>query len=131
MKQIIISKTILFSLAALPLVAQAALFTPRTIRFSDIDDPESIREFGGEDVNFRMVAVRMAWCCHHSRDEQHVAAQDASKTPAPLCDKWPDSGFWLSTNSMKPHNKNCENYRTTRGYPCQKDEGCPCGKCGG
>lgn len=55
----------------------------------------------------------------------------ASRTPAPVCDKWPDTGFWLSTNSMKRHNKDCENYRKTRGYPCRKDEGSPCGKCGG
>ena len=55
----------------------------------------------------------------------------ASRTPAPVCDKWPDTGFWLSTNSNKRHNKGCENYRKTRGYPCRKDEGSPCGKCGG
>lgn len=55
----------------------------------------------------------------------------ASRTPAPVCDKWPDTGFWLSTNSMKRHNRGCENYRKTRGYPCRKDEGSPCGKCGG
>lgn len=47
------------------------------------------------------------------------------------CDKWPDTGWWLSTNSMKRHNRRCENYRKTRGYPCRKDEGSPCGKCGG
>lgn len=55
----------------------------------------------------------------------------ASRTSAPVCDKWPDTGFWLSTNSMKRHNRGCENYRKTRGYPCRKDEGSPCGKCGG
>lgn len=38
---------------------------------------------------------------------------------------------WLSTNSNKRHNRKCENYRKTRGYPCKKDEGSPCGKCGG
>ena len=54
-----------------------------------------------------------------------------SRTPAPVCDKWPDTGFWLSTNSMKRHNRGCENYRKTRGYPCRKDEGSLCGKCGG
>ncbi len=54
-----------------------------------------------------------------------------SRTPAPVCDKWPDTGWWLSTNSMKRHNRRCENYRKTRGYPCRKDEGSPCGKCGG
>ncbi len=55
----------------------------------------------------------------------------ASRKPAPVCDKWPDTGWWLSTNSMKRHNRGCENYRKTRGYPCRKDEGSPCGKCGG
>ena len=54
-----------------------------------------------------------------------------SRTPAPVCDKWPDTGYWLSTNSNKRHNRKCENYRKTRGYPCSKSEGTPCGKCGG
>ena len=54
-----------------------------------------------------------------------------SRTPAPVCDKWPDTGYWLSTNSNKRHNRNCENYRKTRGYPCRKNEGDRCGKCGG
>ena len=54
-----------------------------------------------------------------------------SRKAAPVCDKWPDTGWWLSTNSNKRHNKKCENYRKTRGYPCRKDEGSPCGKCGG
>lgn len=55
----------------------------------------------------------------------------SSRIPAPVCDDWPDTGFWLSTNSNARHNRNCENYRKTRGYPCTKDEGRPCGKCGG
>lgn len=50
---------------------------------------------------------------------------------APVCDDWPDTGYWLSTNSNKRHNKRCENYRKTRGYPCKKNEGIPCKKCGG
>ena len=54
-----------------------------------------------------------------------------SRTPAPVCDQWPDTGYWLSTNSNKRHNRNCENYRKTRGYPCRKNEGDRCGKCGG
>ena len=54
-----------------------------------------------------------------------------SRTAAPVCDKWPDTGWWLSTNSNKRHNRKCENYRKTRGYPCGKDEGVPCKKCGG
>ena len=54
-----------------------------------------------------------------------------SRTAAPVCEDWPDTGYWLSTNSDKRHNQNCENYRKTRGYPCTKNEGSPCGKCGG
>ena len=54
-----------------------------------------------------------------------------SRKAAPVCDDWPDTGWWLSTNSNKRHNRNCENYRKTRGYPCKKTEGSPCGKCGG
>lgn len=55
----------------------------------------------------------------------------SSRIPAPVCDDWPDTGYWLSTNSDARHNRNCENYRKTRGYPCTKSEGRPCGKCGG
>ena len=55
----------------------------------------------------------------------------SSRTAAPVNFAWPDTGYWLSTNSNKRHNRNCENYRKTRGYPCTKDEGTPCGKCGG
>ena len=55
----------------------------------------------------------------------------SARTAAPVNDTWPDTGYWLSTNSNKRHNRNCENYRKTRGYPCGKDEGSPCGKCGG
>ena len=54
-----------------------------------------------------------------------------SRTPAPVNSTWPDTGFWLSTNSNKRHNRNCENYRKTRGHPCSKSDGSPCGKCGG
>ena len=68
-----------------------------------------------------------------SRDEYHAgsAMPVGSRTPAPVCDKWPDTGYWLSINSNKRHNRNCENYRKTRGYPCRKSEGTPCKKCGG
>ena len=33
--------------------------------------------------------------------------------------------------SLALYNPDCGNYRKTRGYPCRKDEGSPCGKCGG
>ena len=55
----------------------------------------------------------------------------ATRVAAPVNDDWPETGYWLSTNSGARHNKRCENYRKTRGYPCQKSEGRPCGKCGG
>ena len=55
----------------------------------------------------------------------------SARTPAPVNSTWPDTGYWLSTNSNKRHNRNCENYRKTRGYPCHKNEGDRCGKCGG
>ena len=54
-----------------------------------------------------------------------------SRIAAPINDTWPDTGYWLSTNSNKRHNRKCENYRKTRGYPCFSSEGTPCGKCGG
>ena len=44
---------------------------------------------------------------------------------------WPETGYWLSTNSDARHNSRCPNYRKTRGYPCAAKEGRPCGKCGG
>jgi hypothetical protein len=31
----------------------------------------------------------------------------------------------------KRHNRKCENYRKTWGYPCSSSKGTPCGKCGG
>ena len=55
----------------------------------------------------------------------------SSRIAAPVNDTYPDTGYWLSTNSNKRHNRKCENYRKTRGYPCSKSEGAPCGKCGG
>ena len=55
----------------------------------------------------------------------------SSRTAAPINSTWPDTGYWLSTNSNKRHNRKCENYRKTRGYPCSSSDGTPCGKCGG
>lgn len=55
----------------------------------------------------------------------------SSRTAAPINDTYPDTGYWLSTNSNKRHNRKCENYRKTRGYPCSSSDGTPCGKCGG
>ena len=53
------------------------------------------------------------------------------RVAAPVCDDWPETGYWFSVNSIKRHNKTCPNYRKTRGFPCKQDEGTPCGKCGG
>ena len=55
----------------------------------------------------------------------------SERVAAPVCAKWPDTGYWLNTNTDARHNRRCPNYRKTRGYPCSKDEGRPCGKCGG
>ena len=55
----------------------------------------------------------------------------STRVAAPVNSDWPETGYWLSTNSGARHNKRCENYRKTRGYPCKKSEGRPCGKCGG
>ena len=55
----------------------------------------------------------------------------SGRTPAPVNEDWPETGYWMSTNSGVRHNSHCENYRRTRGYPCRKSEGRPCGKCGG
>ena len=55
----------------------------------------------------------------------------SSRIAAPVNDTYPDTGYWLSVNSNKRHNRKCENYRKTRGYPCSSSEGTPCGKCGG
>ncbi len=55
----------------------------------------------------------------------------AERVAAPVNEAWPETGFWLSTNSNARHNRHCENYRKTRGYPCGENDGRPCGKCGG
>lgn len=55
----------------------------------------------------------------------------ASRIPAPVNDTWPETGYWLSTNSDKRHGKSCPNYRKTRGYPCGPNDGQPCGICRG
>lgn len=55
----------------------------------------------------------------------------SERIAAPVNEDWPETGYWLSTNSDARHNKKCENYRKTRGYPCKKSEDRPCGKCGG
>lgn len=40
--------------------------------------------------------------------------------------------FWLNIKSEVRHNKNCRWYgNTTNGRPCGRDEGRPCGTCGG
>lgn len=66
--------------------------------------------------------------------DEYFAGRDPNVRARPACpvtDRFPDTGYWLSTNSMKRHNRNCENYRKTRGRPCSSSEGTPCKKCGG
>ena len=54
-----------------------------------------------------------------------------SRKACPVTKDFPDTGYWLSTNSGKRHSRRCENYRKTRGYPCGPNDGSPCGKCKG
>ena len=91
--------------------------------------PEQFRHAGGT----RSCASDPSLATTSSRIEYRAgnAMPVGSRTPAPVNSTWPDTGFWLSTTSNKRHNRNCENYRKTRGYPCSKSEGVPCGKCGG
>ena len=43
-----------------------------------------------------------------------------------------EQGFWLNTKSGVRHNKSCRWYgNTTNGRPCGRNEGRPCGTCGG
>lgn len=76
---------------------------------------------------------RMLSICGNGPEEYFAGGQMpvASRTPAPVNDKWPETGYWLSTNSNKRHNKKCPNYRKTRGRPCSKEDGSKCGICGG
>jgi len=81
---------------------------------------------GSDDVS--------AWGWTKTRSKAQEAVPESAAggfVGGPVCDKWQDTGYWLNTNSNKRHNRNCPNYRKTRGYPCEKDEGRPCGICGG
>lgn len=86
------------------------------------------------------------WLKKLTTSEPSVAAEVVQESPkeyfagrgpihlrvaAPVNEDWPETGYWLSTNSGARHNPRCENYRKTRGYPCKKSDGRPCGKCGG
>ena len=55
----------------------------------------------------------------------------SKRQAAPVCIPWPETGYWLNTNSNIRHNKKCPNYRKTRGYPCFEEDGKPCKICGG
>ena len=95
--------------------------------------PEQFRHGGKSPVERRALA-RTPSATPPAFREEYFAGKTmpvGKRTPAPVCDKWPDTGYWLSVNSNKRHNRRCENYRKTRGYPCRKNEGSPCGKCGG
>ena len=112
----------------------------------------------GTDINLAMVKGGHAWhYSYYDKIPEYAAAEVAAREAkmglwagenpinpyrwrkgerkaadsAPVCDKWPEMGYWYNTNTGVRHNRNCPNYRKTRGYPCQKDEGRPCGKCGG
>ena len=67
-----------------------------------------------------------------ARQEYRAGSAKANlRVAAPVTEECPDTGYWLNSNSNKRHNRNCEYYRKTRGVPCQKGDGSPCGKCGG
>ena len=100
----------------------------------DPTPPEQFRHGGGAAPRATRANTSSSFAASSTTREEYFAGRTmpvGSRTPAPVCDKWPDTGYWLSTNSNKRHNRRCENYRKTRGYPCSKDEGTPCGKCGG
>ncbi len=46
-------------------------------------------------------------------------------------EKPPITGYWLNTETDKRHNSNCRYYKKGTGRECKKDEGDPCGLCGG
>ena len=89
----------------------------------------------GLDINLEMLRAGLAW--HYKRyDNSPVYAA------AELEARQNRRGLWADPNPIPPetfrhissnkrHNRKCENYRKTWGYPCSKDEGTPCGKCGG
>jgi len=41
------------------------------------------------------------------------------------------TGYWLSKNSKKRHNKECHNFAQTNGYYCEPNDGKAAGCCGG
>ena len=89
----------------------------------------------GKDVNLEMLKAGYAW--HYKRFDS-TPAYAAAESEA----RQNRRGLWLDSNptppeqfrhapSNKRHNRNSENCRKTRGYPCGKGEGSPGGKCGG
>ena len=89
----------------------------------------------GLDVNLEMLRVGLAW--HYKRfDSTPAYAAAESEARQNRRGLWSDSNpippeQFRHASSNKRHYCNCENYRNTRGYPCGKGEGTPCGKCGG
>ncbi len=49
----------------------------------------------------------------------------AKRIAAPVNETWPETGFWLSTNSNARYNRHCENYRKTRGTPAGRPKASP------
>ena len=89
----------------------------------------------GLDINLEMLKAGYAW--HYKRFDS-TPAYAAAELEA----RQNRRGLWSDPNptppeqfrhvsSNKRHNRNSENNRKTRGYPCSKGEGTPCGKCGG
>ena len=89
----------------------------------------------GLDINLEMLRVGLAW--HYKRfDSTPAYAAAESEARQNRRGLWSDSNptppeQFRHASSNKRHNRKCENYRKTRGYPCSKGERNPCGKCGG
>ncbi len=89
----------------------------------------------GLDINLEMLRAGLAW--HYKRFDS-TPAYAAAESEA----RQNRRGLWSDPNptppeqfrhapSNKRHNRNSENYRKTRGYPCGKGDGVSCKKCGG
>ena len=100
----------------------------------DPTPPEQFRHGGGAAPRAARATTSASFAASSTTREEYFAGRTmpvGKRTAAPICEKWPDTGYWLSTNSNKRHNRKCENYRKTRGYPCSSSEGTPCKICGG
>ena len=102
----------------------------RTASIIPVAATETVAPLASLDAGFTDQPIGV----YGSARKEYFAGRNPKVGVRPACPvtvEFPDTGWWLSTNSNKRHNRKCENYRKTRGYPCRKDEGVPCKKCGG